>query len=253
MARRYYVNKSPLVTLSGAISNSATTISVTSTSGFPATTPFTICIERSTANEEICLVTAVSASPAQFTVTRGWDGTTAVTHSSGVAVEHTTAAADYNEASSHVNDASTDVHAQYMLKSLLAAKGSLVSASGASTPSVLAVGTDDYLLMAASGQTTGLKWGQIVTASITNNAITFAKLDVSTQQLLVRNAATSAVRIALSTADGNIAYQEDIDRWYGYQNGSWKTVPFGIGKVTYGTGSAPTTDVQDGDVYLQYV
>ena len=38
------------------------------------------------------------------------------------------------------------------------AKGSLVSASAANTPSRLAVGANDLVLTAASGETTGLKW-----------------------------------------------------------------------------------------------
>ena len=39
------------------------------------------------------------------------------------------------------------------------AKGDLIAASAADTPARLAVGANDLLLIAASGETTGLKWG----------------------------------------------------------------------------------------------
>jgi len=39
------------------------------------------------------------------------------------------------------------------------AKGDLISASAADTPARLAVGANDTILIAASGETTGLKWG----------------------------------------------------------------------------------------------
>jgi len=51
------------------------------------------------------------------------------------------------------------------------AKGSIVSASAANTPSRLTVGSNDTVLMAASGETTGLKWGgnwQTWTPTLTN-------------------------------------------------------------------------------------
>ena len=44
------------------------------------------------------------------------------------------------------------------------AKGSLVSASAANTPSRLAVGTNYYVLAAQSAETTGLKWTGAVTS-----------------------------------------------------------------------------------------
>ncbi len=47
----------------------------------------------------------------------------------------------------------------YTLKSLFAAKGTILGASAASTPLALAVGSNGEVVMAASGETSGLKYG----------------------------------------------------------------------------------------------
>jgi hypothetical protein len=44
------------------------------------------------------------------------------------------------------------------------AKGDLITATGNDVPARLAVGTNDYFLQAASGESTGLKWGGAYTA-----------------------------------------------------------------------------------------
>lgn len=97
MTQRNYTNTATPVPLSAAISATATTLTVSSTTGFPAA-PFLLALERGTANEEVCLCTAVSA--ATFSVTRAYDGTTGKTHAVGAMVEHTVAAIDYREAGS---------------------------------------------------------------------------------------------------------------------------------------------------------
>ena len=62
------------------------------------------------------------------------------------------------EALADVTDATNVNAAGAVMDTDFAAKGTLVSASAASTPSFLAVGTNDFVLTAASGETTGMKW-----------------------------------------------------------------------------------------------
>jgi hypothetical protein len=81
-----------------------------------------------------------------------------VSHSNGATVKHGVSARDFDEANSHVNDTTTDVHSQYVTKALVDAKGDLVTATADNTPARLAVGTNGQILVAASGETTGLKW-----------------------------------------------------------------------------------------------
>jgi len=68
-------------TLNGTISSSATTLVVTSATLFPSIPQFRIVVEA-----EIMIVTGVTGTT--FTVTRGAEGTTAASHTSGVSVTH---------------------------------------------------------------------------------------------------------------------------------------------------------------------
>src|SRR5271165_616579 len=84
-------------TLSASISStSATTLTVTNASSFPAVGNFRILIDQ-----ELLLVTGVSGTT--FTVTRGVEGTTAATHSSGATVVQIVTAASIARAND-VND-----------------------------------------------------------------------------------------------------------------------------------------------------
>ncbi len=100
MARRTFSNVAPPVALTAAVTPTATSLPVGSTSGYGAA-PFVIGLERGSVREEVCLVTGLTAT--SFTVQRGYDGTQAVDHAAGAIVEHTVAAIDYREANNHVN------------------------------------------------------------------------------------------------------------------------------------------------------
>jgi hypothetical protein len=81
-----------------------------------------------------------------------------VSHSAGAVFRHGVSGRDFDEANSHVNDTSTDVHSQYVLKSLISAsKGALITSTGSAVDD-LAVGSNGQVLVAASGETLGLAW-----------------------------------------------------------------------------------------------
>ena len=62
---------------------------------------------------------------------------------------------------------SGDVTITNSMATTIDAKGDLVVGTGADTFARLAVGTNDYVLTAASGETTGLKWAAIPTGGMT--------------------------------------------------------------------------------------
>ncbi len=88
MLRREFSGGVLRTTLSSAINNSVTSISVVDGSTFPSgANPFVIVIDRGSSSEEKILVSSRAANT--FTISnRGYDGSTANTHSSGAFVDH---------------------------------------------------------------------------------------------------------------------------------------------------------------------
>lgn len=148
MPRRYYSSTAVETTLTSNVSNSATTLPVASTSGFPAQTPYTLILDEGTVNEEIVTVTGVATL--NLTVTRGEDGTSAVSHSNGGTVKHGVSARDFDEANAFANGGGVS-------NSLVTTKGDLI-VRDSSAPARLGVGTNGFVLTADSAETLGIKW-----------------------------------------------------------------------------------------------
>lgn len=107
-AARFYSSTAGAMQLSAGITNVDGTMTVDTTVGLPASTPFTLVLEPGVASaEEIVSVTAVAGTT--LTITRGQDGSTAVAHSAGASVRHMATARDFREPMEHVG-ASTAVH-----------------------------------------------------------------------------------------------------------------------------------------------
>lgn len=104
---RYYSSNAVETTLTAGISAGSTTISVASATGYPASVPFTVHLDLGTSSEEIVTVTNVSGL--NFDVTRGVDGSSALTHGIGATVIHGVSARDFTEPQAHMA-ASSGVH-----------------------------------------------------------------------------------------------------------------------------------------------
>jgi hypothetical protein len=105
---RYYSSTAAKTTLSQAIdaSTTSTSLSLAAASGLPSQYPFTLILEKDTANEEIVTVTALVGTA--YTVTRGVDGTSSKAHSVGAVVEHGVSALDFSDFRTH--EAATNAH-----------------------------------------------------------------------------------------------------------------------------------------------
>lgn len=106
MTTRNYSSTAVPTTLSAACSDTATGITVSATTGFPAA-PFALCLDLGTAAQELVLVTNVAGL--SLTVTRGFDSTVATAHAAGAVVTHTHAAIDFRDSRQH-EVASSGVH-----------------------------------------------------------------------------------------------------------------------------------------------
>ena len=104
---RYYSSTAIDTTLTGAINGTATSITVASVSGFPASYPYTLALSYDTASEELVNVTAAAGTT--LTIVRGQDGTSGTAHDAGAPVKHVASARDYREPQEHIA-ASSGVH-----------------------------------------------------------------------------------------------------------------------------------------------
>jgi hypothetical protein len=109
MPARKYSSTAEAKTLSSAINNSVTSMTLNSVTTLPGTYPYTLVIGPDTAYEEIVTVTA-SGGGNVLTITRGQDGTSAQAHSAAVPVRHMITARDLQEPQDHIN-ATSGVHA----------------------------------------------------------------------------------------------------------------------------------------------
>lgn len=242
MALRNYTNNAPQLALTTAVTTSSVTLAVTSTAGYPAA-PFTLTMERGTVNQEVTTCTALTGTT--FTVTRS---TVPKAHAIGASVEHTSEAKDYSEANIHVNQIATadDPHPQYLKENAFVTKGQIVVATGPGTYVVLAIGANNSVAIADSTTASGWKWGSIAAASISDGAITIAKVDTNIEKSLVRRLAVNPV----TPMTGEVFYNTALSDWYGYINAVWNKMPYGAGKITIST-AAPSGG-KDRDLWFRY-
>jgi hypothetical protein len=92
-------------------------------------------------------------------------------------------------------------NAQNTKPKVVDAKGDLIVGTGADTASRLEVGTNDYILTAASGETTGLKWSAPASGGVNKN-------------YLINGGFAIAQRGTSFTASNNNDDAYTLDRWY---------------------------------------
>lgn len=192
---RYYSSIAQPMQLTGSLSSAAATMAVDTVAGLPASTPFTLVIDRGTASEEIVTVTLVSGLT--LTITRGEDGTSAQSHTAGALVRHMVTARDVREPQQHI-EATSGVHGLGAGVTLVGTSSTQTltnkTISGASNTvtnlpgSALAAGAVDSGRIATGG---------VATSNLADNAVTTAKianLNVTTGKLA--DAAVSTAKLA---------------------------------------------------------
>jgi len=161
--RRSYAGAAPACTLTNAITSSDTTATITGDTtnwNNTANGSFYMVIDPGLSTEEKVLVGTRSGSSLS-SITRGVDGTTGAAHNAGATCYPVFTAVDADQANK--------------VASTLTTKGDLLVTTG-SVLDRLAVGTNDYALLADSSATNGVAWKQIPAAGLADNAVTKAKV-----------------------------------------------------------------------------
>lgn len=189
--RRSYSGSSSTCTLASSITSGDTSATLTgTTTAWPSTASgsFFMVIDPGLSTEEKVLVGARSTNSLS-SITRGVDGTTASSHSAGATCYPVFTAVDADQANA--------------VASALTTKGDLLVTTG-SALNRLAVGTNDYALLADSAATNGVAWKQVPTAGIADGAITTAKIasgavvadDLATDSVVTAKIQDGAVTLA---------------------------------------------------------
>ena len=182
---RYYSSTAAKTTLSQAIdaSTASTSLSLAAASGLPSQYPFTLILEKDTANEEIVTVTALVGTA--YTVTRGVDGTSSKAHSVGAIVEHGVSALDFSDFRTH--EAATNAHG---------VTGDIVGTGGAQTLTgkTLTTATLGSILDAGNFKITNL-------ATPTSSSDAVRKDFADAQVTAAASSATAAATSATSAAN----------------------------------------------------
>jgi hypothetical protein len=149
--------------LTNAITSSDTTATITGDTtnwNNTANGSFFMVIDPGLSTEEKVLVGTRSGSSLS-SITRGVDGTTGAAHNAGATCYPVFTAVDADQANK--------------VASTLTTKGDLLVTTG-SILDRLAVGTNDYALLADSSAANGVAWKQIPAAGLADNAVTKAKV-----------------------------------------------------------------------------
>ena len=104
---RYYSATAQDTTVTSAITSSSTTVVVGATTNFPTQYPFILALDFGAASEELVAVTGVSGLT--LSISRGFNGSTAQSHSTGAVVRHVAVAQDFTDAQNHYAQ-TTSVH-----------------------------------------------------------------------------------------------------------------------------------------------
>ena len=186
MARREYQGAATPTTITSSITNSATSLTLTATTGWP-TGLFSAVIDPGLAGEEKILCTSRSGTTVTIT-TRGYDGTAAAAHNAGATIYPVPTAVDFDEANALINTPTT--------------KGDILAATGAGAMARTAVGANTTVLTADSTQTNGVKWAAPVPTTTKGDLATF---DTASQRLAV--GADGTTLVANSSAATGLSYQ----------------------------------------------
>jgi len=212
---RYYSSTAAKTTLAVAIDAVSASIQLATASGLPSQYPFTLILEKDTANEEIINVTGLVGT--NYTITRGQDGSTAKAHNIGAIVEHGVSARDFTESRAHEVASSAHNVTQTLAGKTLTSPtintptiaGATISGAFTSTATITG-GTYSSATLGSNLSAGGFKITNLGTPTLASDAVRkdFADAQVAaaaTSATSASNSATAAATSATSAANSATA------------------------------------------------
>jgi len=212
--RRSYAGAAPACTLTNSITSSDTTATITGDTtnwNNTANGSFFMVIDPGLSTEEKVLVGTRSGSSLS-SITRGVDGTTGAAHNAGATCYPVFTATDADQANK--------------VASTLTTKGDLLVTTG-SVLDRLAVGTNDYSLLADSSATNGVAWKQIPAAGLASDSVTKAKI----ADRAVGSAELDGISINVGTTSAYTLVAGDANRVVTFSATTTVTIPASVFSV----------------------
>jgi hypothetical protein len=193
---RYYSSTAAKTTLANAISASSTSLQLAAAANLPSQYPYTLILEKDTANEEVIEITGLVGT--SYTIgTRGVDGSGAKGHAIGAAVEHGVSARDFSDSRAH-EVATTGVHG---ITGDFVGTGAAQTITGTKTFNAVDI-TASTDIKAAGFKITNLAAGTAVTDAANLGQVNAVAGSASSAATSASSAAASA---AAALASANIA------------------------------------------------
>jgi hypothetical protein len=194
---RYYSSTAAKTTLAASISSSAASLTLAAASNLPSEYPYTLILEKDTANEEVVEVTSLIGSAYQ--INRGIDSSGAKAHAFGANVEHGVSARDFTESRQH--EVATSGH-HGVTGNIVGTGGAQTLTSKTLTTPIIAGATISGAFTSTATITGGTITGATITglSTPTNTSDAATKGYIDTQTVSAAASASSASVSASSAA-----------------------------------------------------
>ena len=200
-----YATNVPQTLITSQINPTATSMSVSSSSGWPAT-PFTAILELGTSLQEPIDVTNITGTT--WTITRAIDGTIGFTHQVNATVTHGNIGRDFRDARSHIDASGPTDASGHSVHGLTAASSVVVGTNDTQTLTNKSLTAPTISGNVAMGSGSWGGTGSLTQSSVTGASLSYQGLTGATAQTsrIVGTVTTGAAPVSGTFLLGDVVY-----------------------------------------------